>query len=200
MYPAFSFLAALIAFGGLGFDTESVATATAPRPQMAVFTYEGFTTRHHEVVDWALVLFEAAELPLPSVHFVAFPEYEPCRGRSGIARHDDQGSEITLCGERIGPAYDWLVLHELAHAYERHGLDDARREAFLELRALPAWREGDWHDRGAEHAAEIIAWGLIDRPTRPGHIDQNTCDELLAGYVTLIGRPPLHGHTEVCDK
>lgn len=200
MHPALSFLAALIALGGLGFDTSEVATATAPRPQAAVFTYDSFTARHHELVDWALALFDQANLDLPSVHFVASAGYEPCRGGSGIARHDDRASEITLCGERIGPAYDWLVLHELAHAFERHGLDDARREAFLALRGMTAWREGGWHDRGAEHAAEIIAWGLIDRPTRPGHIDQNTCDELLAGYVVLIGRPPLHGHTEACDS
>jgi hypothetical protein len=68
----------------------------------------------------------------------------------------------------------------------------------ISSQAGTARREGDWHDRGAEHAAEIIAWGLIDRPTRPGHIDQNSCEELLAAYTTLIGETPLHVFTEAC--
>jgi hypothetical protein len=200
MNTVLMFLAALVAFSTIAAPSpdREVATASATRPE-AVFTYSGFTERHHELVDWAMSLFDEAGLQLPSVHFIASPDFEDCRGRSGIARHHDRRSEITLCGDRLGPAYDWMVLHELAHAFERHDLDDVRRGAFLELRGLAEWRNGDWHDRGAEHAAEIIAWGLIDRPTRPGHIDQNTCDDLLAGYLTLIGEAPLHGYTEACD-
>jgi hypothetical protein len=197
MHTVAMFLSALLAFSTISALSpglvEDMASDTG-----AVFTYAGFTDRHHELVDWAVGLFDEAGLELPSVHFTASPDFEDCLGRSGIARHQADRTDITLCGDRLGPAHDWLVLHELAHAFERHGLNDSRRAAFLELRGLAEWRKGDWHDRGAEHAAEIIAWGLIDRPTRPGHIDQNSCDDLMAGYVTLIGEPPLHGYTEAC--
>ncbi|HVR33202.1 MAG TPA: hypothetical protein VMS74_10910 [Acidimicrobiia bacterium] len=201
MHVALGFLAALVFVTtvGVGTPDRPVATSSAPRPPGAAITYDGFTADHHALVDWALALFDEAGLELAPVHFVASADYGPCQGRSGIARHRDGASEITLCGERLGPAHDWLALHELAHVFERHGLGDSHRQAFMELRGLTAWRDGDWHDRGAEHAAEIIAWGLIDRPTRPGHIDQNTCEDLLAGYVTLIGRLPLHGYTEACE-
>lgn len=64
---------------------------------------------------------------------------------------------------------------------------------------MKGWREGEWHERGAENAAEIIAWGLIDRPVKPVRIYDNDCDQLLGGYVILTGTDPLHGLTDVCD-
>lgn len=173
------------------------ATASAPR---AGFTYTGFTPVHHEVVDWALNLFAEAGLELPAIHFVGSEDRDDCQGRLGMARRTSEGSTIVLCANEASHAFEWLVLHEMAHAFDVHALDDERRAAFMQLRGLPAWREGDWYDRGAEHAAEIIAWGLIDRPTRPGHIDRNGCADLLAGYVALVGAPPLHGYTDACDR
>jgi hypothetical protein len=80
-------------------------------------------------------------------------------------------------------------------------LTESRRAAFLRLRGLTEWRNDDpdrWHERGAEHAAEIMVWGLIDRPVRPVFIPDNTCADLLAGYVMLTGRSPLHGFTDRC--
>jgi hypothetical protein len=82
--------------------------------------------------------------------------------------------------------------------WDEHELTDEVRQAFLDLRGLETWRGGEWHDRGAEHAAEIMVWGLIDRPVRPGHIDNNTCAELQAGYETLTGQAPLHGFCDIC--
>jgi len=108
-------------------------------------------------------------------------------------------TEIRLCVTEVGPLQEWLVLHEIAHAWDHHTLAGEAREAFLTTRGLSSWRNGDWHERGAEHAAEIIVWGLMDRPVRPGRIYNNSCDELLDGYIALTGVAPLHGYTDACN-
>jgi len=51
-----------------------------------------------------------------------------------------------------------------AHAWLDENLDDTERADFLSLRQLNAWADGgEWDERGAEHAAEIITWGILDR-------------------------------------
>ena len=50
----------------------------------------------------------------------------------------------------------------------------------------------------AEHAAEIVVWGLIDRPVRSVFNPDTTCAALRAGYEVLVGEPPLHGFTDRC--
>lgn len=117
-----------------------------------------------------------------------------------MAKQTESGALITLCAIEIGPAQEWAILHEIAHAWDYHSLDSGTRSAFLELRNHDAWREGAWHERGAENAAEIIAWGLIDRPSKPVHIYGNSCEELEAGYETLTGQKALHGYTERCSE
>ena len=61
------------------------------------------------------------------------------------------------------------------------------------------WRSNDtaWEEKGAEQAAEILVWGLIDWDFS-AQIPDNTCAELLRGYVTLTGHKPLHGFTGKC--
>lgn len=188
----------------------TLASGTASTPKLAfvgeeavvatAFTYTGFSQAHHEIVDWALALFVEADLELPSIDFIASSDLEPCNGRTGAARHGAKGSEITICGAEVLVGHDIVVVHELAHAWEKHNSTPEARAAFLELRGLTEWRSGDWHDRGAEHAASIIAWGLIDRPTIPGHIDFDGCDDLIESYRTIVGADPLHGFRDHCDS
>ena len=63
-----------------------------------------------------------------------------------------------------------MFLHELAHAWDRQSLTDERRAEFLRLRRLDAsgatTTRSVWDERGAEHAAEVMVWGLMDRPYR----------------------------------
>lgn len=163
-------------------------------------TFTNVSPSQLATIDWALALFEEAGLGLPGIDFAQFPDRSHCAGRIGAAIAADERVGIRLCTDRSGPVLEWLLLHEIAHAWDRQSLDESRRRAFIDLRGLSSWREGDWHDRGAEHAAEIVVWGLIDRPVRPGHIDNTTCVALLAGYRTLTGADPLHGFTEVCAE
>ena len=92
------------------------------------------------------------------------------------------------------------LLHELGHAWTTYTLGPKERQAFVEVRGLDAWKQGEWHERGAEHASEILVWGLMDRPVVPGHIDQNSCGELLAGYLAPVGAEPLNGFSDLCSS
>ncbi|HKX75576.1 MAG TPA: hypothetical protein VJR05_09320, partial [Acidimicrobiia bacterium] len=79
---------------------------------------------------------------------------------------------------------------------------DERRLAFQQLRGWEYWnnyQEASWHENGTEQAADIIVWGLLDRPIKPIRITDNSCAELMAGYLTLTGRLPLHGYLDLCD-
>lgn len=166
---------------------EITFTAVAP-DQVALF-------------DWAVELFDEAGLELPPIDVVGHRTDAHCLGRSAAHGFDAGRSRIDLCIGDAGPRAEFLILHELAHAWDRHSLTPARRDAFLALRGLQEWRNDDpdrWHERGAEHAAEIMVWGLIDRPVRIVRLDANSCADLLAGYRVLTGTEPLHGYTDAC--
>jgi hypothetical protein len=153
------------------------------------------------MLDWALALFDAADLALPPLRVIAHDSTDPCDGRDGAHFYESGRSTIHLCTSETGPAQEFLYLHELAHAWDHHALSDERRGTFLALRGLTEWNNDDadgWHDRGAEHAAEIVMWGLMDRPISVVRLEANSCPELRAGYIALVGRPPLHGYTEWC--
>ncbi len=186
-----------------------LVVASAPSPVDATvdlaseprLTMTALTADQEFLVGWAVALFEDAGLGLPPVDFVGSENDAPCQGRLGAARWNQGRSEISLCTDGAGGVEEMLVVHELAHAWDRHDLQDDRRQDFLEVRGLQQWRgDAEWHDRGAEHAASIITWGLMDRPVRPGHISGDTCAELQLGYETLTGRPPLHGFHDLCDQ
>jgi hypothetical protein len=57
-----------------------------------------------------------------------------------------------------------------------------------------------WHTYGAEQAAQIIVWGLIDRPIRIATIPDSSCVDLRTGYILLTGRRPLHGYKDLCAE
>lgn len=169
-------------------------------PKAPTFTFVGLNPDQRTVAEWAVDLFEDADLTLPSIAFVAFADVERCRGRSGMTSYDGPVTEVRLCGDAVGPVFEWVMVHELGHVWTTDAVDPQTQQAFLDVRGLDAWRQGEWHERGAEHASEILVWGLMDRPVVPGHIDQNSCDELLAGYLALVGRTPPKGYTDVCTK
>ena len=160
-------LAAAVAMGAVltvGPGPSDPTAANAP-----TVTMTGITAAQATIFEWALALFAAADLPLPDIDIVGHDSTAPCMGRNGMHTFADGRSTIHVCTRDAGPVQEFLFLHELAHAWDRAGLTAERRQAFLAQRGLTEWRNDDperWHDRGAEHAAEIIMWGLIDRPIR----------------------------------
>ena len=151
---------------------------------------------------WAVDLFDRADLRLPPLLF----EYHgddtaACGGWRGAHRRVDGRSVIHICTSRPGNVTAALVLHEMAHAWASVDLPDDRKAEFQALRGWTEWRnhaELAWHENGSEQAAEIIVWGLIDRPVGILTINDTGCEALDAGYRALTGQPPLHGYRDLC--
>lgn len=200
-------IATLLGFGFAGLLPSADGPRTPPTAAVAgaeaTVSASGFGPEQQALIDWAVDLFRQANLPLPPVDFVHEPFRDPCKGRRGSHTVAQGRSTIRICTDEAGLADQILFVHELAHAWDRVALTDDRRAAFMALRGLHTWRGTDpngedWLERGAEHAAEIMTWGLLDRPMMVVFIPDNTCADLLAGYQTLTGRPPLHGYTDHC--
>ena len=111
------------------------------------------------------------------------------------------------------------MLHELAHAWAQITLTEADEEAFLELRGLDSW-DGpgqSWKELGREHAAEVIAWALLDEPNallflnenpdgtrqpefRLLSIDESSVESLYEAFVALTGAEPAFRSPEEWDS
>ncbi len=152
--------------------------------------------------EWAIHLFDEAALDLPPIRYVFHGDSpEPCADRPGLRRSVGDVNVIEICTSEMSNATQGLILHETAHAWIDRNLSPGRKAAFQELRGWTYWRNYDaaaWHENGTEQAAEIMVWGLIDRPLAMVRINQNSCDELDAGYRVLTGQAPLHGYRDAC--
>ena len=151
---------------------------------------------------WAMDLFDQAGFDLPLLRYVYHGDNsEPCAGRPGLHHPVEGRHVIEICTAEMSIPTEVMILHETAHAWIDRTLTDERRATFQQLRGWTYWRNYDaaaWHDNGTEQAAEIMVWGLIDRPLEMVRIDQNSCDELDAGYRALTGKAPLHGFRDEC--
>ena len=154
-----------------------------------------FTSPEQEAIAVdSLERFAAAGLDLPEgleIHF--HDDSEACGGHArAIAVHGLETERIEMC-----TSHDFTLRHELGHIWVWEHLEDADRDAFIEERELPTWSDVafPWDQRGTEHAAHIIAWGLGDVPIRLSEISVYDFDYLTEGFQLLTGRLPLH-HSE----
>lgn len=159
-----------------------------------------------ELLDDARSRFALAGLELPDVS-VEFPSAESaCYGFGGVYLP----SELTV---RICRPSASTMVHELAHAWVETTMNDSGRQAFLQLRGLETWTGGErWDERGAEQAAEILTWalmeeniavrwietntdGTIDETTRLFKVPNSNPDQLVAAYQQL--EEPMSGGDEL---
>ena len=145
-------------------------------------------------MQWAVDRFAIAGLPLPSMDITVHRHTRPCEGNSGLYRHGPP-VEVHVCstGDADTRAARMISLHELAHAWAETYLTPGQREQFLELRELDSWVDPDrgTYEWGAEHAAEVVSWGLMDAPVEIIRIDDTDPAALEAAFQLLVGRPPL---------
>ena len=181
------------AFGGFAGPTADAETVTFTDTPAEV----------QEMAEWALDLFDQAEMELPAIEFRFHgDDVSGCNGNEGLHRPRGELSIVEICTSVVGWSTQVMVLHELSHAWSEYSADADDLAAFQELRGYDHWlnyEEALWHENGTEQAAEILVWGLVDRPMDMARILDNSCDDLLAGYVTLTGDQPLHGFTDLCD-
>lgn len=157
-----------------------------PVPGRPDVTWVGSPARLAAIQD-ALDRFDRAGLDLPRLHVEFADTREPCGGQNGrfLSGHEtdpDAVRHIVVC--RRLPV---ILLHELAHAWERTATSDETRAELLDFWGLERWNdiEDDWSDRGAEMAAESIAYALtIDGPTTNPVMVRYAC-----GFGILTGSP-----------
>jgi hypothetical protein len=139
------------------------------------------TPKAREIIEWALGRFREAGLQLPDLD-ISFPT--SCNGKSALYHVGRRSVDFCYVVHKI------TVLHEFAHAWDdTSGAVD--RNAFLKLRGLSVWWGGigmPSDEQGAEHLAEIIAWGLMDVETRGvPQLPRNSVTELTQAFVMLTG-------------
>ena len=138
------------------------------------------TPKAREIITWAVDQYREAGLQLPDLT-ISFPVLCDAKG----ALYHVGKSAIDFC--RINKR---RALHEFAHAWDdTSGAVD--REAFLELRGLTVWWGGTKmksSEQGAEHLAEIIAWGLMgSNPDDVPQFPKNSVAELTEAFDFLTG-------------
>ena len=144
-------------------------------------------------IEWGLDRFRIAGLALPSMSISVHDNDAPCEGNSGLYRTSDP-VEVHLCSPSPADSTTakLITLHELAHAWAETQLTTDRRAAFLQLRALDTWvdQRVPPHEWGAEHAAEVVSWGLMDELVQIIRIYNAEPAELTVAFESLTGRSP----------
>jgi hypothetical protein len=134
------------------------AIETPPEPSVVVI---GGTPEQLAVVDMAIERYEAVGLDLPTLTIHLHDVKSQCRGFQGVFNLDGSGHRVDVCNSK-----PMTVLHELAHLWEHHNVNDGQRQALMDLHGVTEWSslDEDWTDRGIEIAAEVIAGGLLELP------------------------------------
>jgi hypothetical protein len=164
---------------------------------------------HEEFSRWLFDRYVEAGIGLPEVRAIWFPPAPECDELGGLAIETDERYEgrhtVVLCftADRVlsdTSASGWAEnaaaygLHELAHLWMVDQLTDDARESFNERAGLRSWRSSAtiWRERGVEHAAFTIPWGIAGAAdARYPILPRPECDELAARYELLTGRAPI---------
>lgn len=126
------------------------------------------TKAQQALVDFALGRFAAQGLELPPDLKIEFHDSVlEIGGREGVYVHSTRSLHMGTLSKRT-------MLHELAHAWAAHSLTEEQRISFTAYRGLEAWNDHDypWSERATEHAAEIVAWALLDQPNHVPSIER----------------------------
>ena len=194
-------------------DAAASSTTTPVAATASGFRTEIFnsTDRLTDLIDWVLGRFELAGIGRPDLVSVTFSPYPLCRDHLGSITNIGKSSHVHLCfdgGEcetdderdECSAFARHALLHELGHAWTNTYLNDDDRTEVLELRGLEHWSgpKVPYLERGTEHAAEILAWGLLEESTATVRLPDRTCDTLAAAFRFLTGAEPLVDLTN-CD-
>ena len=153
------------------------------------------TQDQHDMATWAVGRYATAGLGLPRVTIefaspVASAGLAACDGAQGRTYLDQTPILVKICWND-----KFVLLHELAHVWEAINANETDREAFMELRSdVTAWADPDdaWEDQGREHAANVIAWGVLADPIVIGRTYPNDPMSMIGAFSTITGVAPLH--------
>lgn len=162
----------------------AVTTPTTPKG------YEGDDER----LAWVMEQFAAGGLTVTDVDVRFYSDPIPCRGNRGLHTREDGVNVVSVCGSPASGRKRTL-LHEVSHAWVAQNVSDQLRDEFMDLRGVAVWNDHDvdWEERGTEHAAEIVVWGIGDHPcwhTPAAALAKRSSDELTEAFELLTGIEP----------
>ena len=171
--------AGVLAAPGFHPDPEPASLTVVPGISVVAAQHE-----HVQLVRWAAKRFETAGLDAPAVEVHFHPDTSNCYGHLG----SELAGRVDVCLVLLNETMRETLLHEMGHAWIDQNVTESVRERFLEVRQLHAWSELDveWDDRGYEHGAEIIAWGLGNRYLAPTIPDRDP-SRLGSAWEVLTG-------------
>jgi hypothetical protein len=189
--------ALLLGAASPGSPDQAIAVGAPPTTEAAALS-----PAQSALVAWAQARFAGAGLDVPSVGVVFDPEADQCGGFQG--RYYAETSTVYMClrnqtSERV---LRTLLLHEMAHAWTEEQLTDVARAEFAELRETPTWGswEFTWTERATEHAAVVLAWGLMDVTTNVEPIGDTSPGSLHEAFRFLTGRDPINDGSAPSDQ
>lgn len=144
-----------------------------------------------QVAEWAIDRYAEAGLSLPRL-VIQFPgrDLSHCDGAPGRVYLDHDPIEVRMCWHS-----EFILLHELAHVWVAQNFPTDKQEPFMDMRdGVLSWDNLDvsWSERGREHAANVIAWGLLEDPHPVLRTYPNDPESLLAAFRFLTDSDPLH--------
>ena len=163
--------------------SEKVTNRTPPASAKTdPFGIYGADEQTELMIEEANALFQAAGLSLPALRIYVHDNDEPCNGNQGLFSKTGDQHRVDICTHHIN-----LIIHELAHAWEYHNVDETTRQKFMEQAQADGWNDHNvvHQARGVEIAADIIKWGLAD-----GQLPQMSAShyaQQLAQYELLTG-------------
>ncbi|MDJ0924125.1 MAG: hypothetical protein QNJ77_06140 [Acidimicrobiia bacterium] len=164
---------------------------------------------HEAFSRWMIAKYVEAGIGVPEVSAVWFPPSPDCIDRGGLAIETDERYEgrhtVVVCFADDRLEFDrsesgWHPtaiangLHELAHIWMLDRLTDDRRAAFNALVGAESWRSASvpWRERGMEHAAFTISWGVTGvADARYPFAPRPSCEQLAERYELLTGHEPV---------
>ncbi len=151
----------------------------------------GATAEQELMAENAVIRFRESGLALPTVviEFVG-PSLDECGGARARAHLDRDPYGVSVCW---GDPY--VLLHELAHIWTHRGVSEEQKTAFMQVRTdVREWANPSdaWEEQGREHAANVIAWGLIQSPRIVSRTYPNDRASLAAAFTGLTGAHPVH--------
>lgn len=144
-----------------------------------------------DMAQWALDRYADAGLDLPPL-VIRFPgqDLSLCDGGQGMAYLDHNPIEVRMCWND-----KFILLHELAHVWEAHNVATEKHQPFMDMRdGVESWASRDvaWAARGREHAANVIAWGLLEQPYPLSTTYPNDVASMIEAFSHLTDAEPLH--------
>lgn len=179
--------------------TSSMARSAASAPGV-VTVEETVDDVDVDAVSWAQERYREAGLSLPDITVSFVLDTGICGGSRGGHLLEKGESRVFICITERGPTREFqikrVLLHEFAHAWDHHALTDRIRSQFMAFKDFPGWSfDVPYDERASEVAAEIITWGLMDRPILLSSLEGTwSTEERLDGYRILTRSAPPHGY------